>query len=90
MQRVVDAAVKFRVAIEISSSFKLPRLPFLRVAKSAGAKFCFGSNGRYPAMGKLDYSVQMAKELALARSDVFVPAPEGQKAIQRRRPVARS
>jgi hypothetical protein len=26
-------------------------------------KFCFGSNGRYPAMGQLDYSVQMAKEL---------------------------
>lgn len=90
IHKVVETAVKFRVAIEISSSFKLPRLPFLRAAKSAGAKFCFGSNGRYPAMGKLDYSVQMAKELALTRSDIFVPAPEGQKAIQRRFPAARS
>jgi histidinol phosphatase-like PHP family hydrolase len=90
MQKVIEAAVKFRVAIEISSSFKLPRLPFLRAAKAAGAKFCFGSNGRYPAMGKLDYSVQMAKELALTRPDIFTPAPDGQKAVQRRLPVTRS
>jgi len=90
MQEVIDAAVKFRVAIEISSSFRLPRLPFLRAAKAAGAKFCFGSNGRYPAMGKLDYSVQMAKELALTHSDIFVPAPDGQKAVQRRFPAKRS
>jgi len=89
MQKVVETAVKFRVAIEISSSFKLPRLPFLRVAKAAGAKFCFGSNGRYPAMGKLDYSVQMAKELALKRPDIFTPAPDGRKAVQRRFPAAR-
>lgn len=90
MRKVVDAAVKFQAAIEISSSFKLPRLPFLRAAKAAGAKFCFGSNGRYPAMGRLDYSMQMAKELALTRSDIFTPALDGQKAVQRRLPVTRS
>jgi histidinol phosphatase-like PHP family hydrolase len=84
MQKVLEAAVKFRVAIEISSSFKLPRLAFLRAAKAAGAKFCFGSNGRYPAMGQLDYSVQMAQELGLAHANIFAPAPDGQKAVQRR------
>lgn len=35
MNRVFEVAAKFRVAIEISSSFKLPRLPFLRVARTA-------------------------------------------------------
>ncbi len=90
MQKVIEAAVKFRVAIEISSSFKLPRLSFLRAARAAGAKFCFGSNGRYPAMGRLDYSVQMAKELGLKRPDIFTPAADGEKAIQRRLPAARS
>jgi hypothetical protein len=35
-------------------------------------------------MGQLDYSVQMAKELALKRADIFTPAPDGQKAVQRR------
>jgi histidinol phosphatase-like PHP family hydrolase len=85
MQKVIDAAVKYRVALEISGSYKLPRLPFLKLAKAAGVKFCFGSNGRYPNMGKLDHSLAMAKELGLKRSDLFMPAPDGQKAVQRRK-----
>jgi histidinol phosphatase-like PHP family hydrolase len=83
VQKVVDAAVKHRVALEISSSYKLPRLPFLKIAKAAGVKFSFGSNGRYPKMGLLDYSIATAKELGLKRSDMFMPAPDGQKAVQR-------
>ena len=65
IQKVVDAAVKYKVALEISSSFVLPKLRFLKIAKASGAKFTFGSNGRYPEMGKLEYSIQMAKELGL-------------------------
>jgi hypothetical protein len=77
MAKVIEAAVKRGAAIEISSSFKLPKMPFLKMAKAAGAKFTFGSNGRYPNMGKLEYSIQMAKELGLKRSDVFVPKTGG-------------
>ena len=84
VRKVADMAVKHRVAIEISSSFKLPKLSFLKVAKAAGVKFTFGSNGRYPNMGKLDYSIEMAKQLGLTASDMFVPAPDGQKTVQRR------
>ena len=61
MQKVLDAALKYGIAIEISSSYKLPRLAFLKQAKAAGVKFSFGSNGRYPNMGKLDYSIAMAQ-----------------------------
>jgi histidinol phosphatase-like PHP family hydrolase len=71
MEKVISAAIKQGVALEISSSYKLPKLPFLRMAKAAGAKFSFGSNGRYPKMGLLDYSIQMAKELGLKRDDMF-------------------
>jgi len=85
VQKVVDAAVKHGVALEISASYKLPRLPFLKQAKAAGVKFSFGSNGRYPKMGLLDYSIAMAKELGLKRADMFTPAPNGQKAVQRRK-----
>jgi histidinol phosphatase-like PHP family hydrolase len=85
MKKVIDAAVKYQVALEISASYKLPRMPFLKMAKESGAKFSFGSNGRYPNMGKLDYSIQMAKELGLKASDIFTPAPDGQKAVQRRK-----
>ena len=85
VKRVLDAAVKHQVAIEISSSFKLPKPSFLKQAKAAGVKFTFGSNGRYPNMGKLDYSLEMAKAIGLQKSDLFTPAPPGQRAVERRK-----
>jgi histidinol phosphatase-like PHP family hydrolase len=85
MKKVINAALEYGIALEISSSYKLPRLPFLTLAKAAGAKFSFGSNGRYPNMGKLDYSLQMAKELDLKPTDMFAPAADGRKAVQRRK-----
>jgi histidinol phosphatase-like PHP family hydrolase len=83
--KVARAAVQHQVALEISAGYKLPKPAFLKVAKEAGVKFSFGSNGRYPKMGKLDYSFEMAKELGLTRADVFTPAPKGQRAVERRK-----
>jgi len=77
MKKFIDAAVKNKVALEISSKYELPKIGFLRVAREAGVKFTFGSNGRYPNMGKLDYSVKMAKELGLKKVDMFVPSASG-------------
>ena len=74
VRRVVAAAAKHGVAIEISSSLKLPKPYFLEIAKDAGAKFTFGSNGRYPNMGKLDYSIETARQLKLTAADMFLPA----------------
>jgi histidinol phosphatase-like PHP family hydrolase len=82
--RVVEAAVQYGIAIEISSGFELPKRAWLEQAKAAGVKFTFGSNGRYPKMGLLDYSLNMARELGLTHADLFTPAPDGQKAVQRR------
>lgn len=84
IQKVVDAAVKYQVALEISSGFELPKLHFLQLAKRAGVKFTFGSNGRYPKMGLLDYSVRLAKELGLTAKDMFVPGPPETRAVYRR------
>ncbi|MFO0893087.1 MAG: hypothetical protein U0790_28610 [Isosphaeraceae bacterium] len=83
--KVVDAALRHEIAVEISASYKLPRLAFLRQAKEAGAKFSFGSNGRYPNMGKLEYSLAMAEALQLQPTDLFQPGVEGKKAVQRRK-----
>jgi hypothetical protein len=85
VKRVVEAAVAHDVALEISAGYKLPSLSFLRTAKALGAKFSFGSNGRFPNMGKLDYALEMATALKLTEKDLFVPAPDGQKAVQRRK-----
>jgi len=85
MKRIIDAAVKNNVAIEIAAWAKLPRLPFLKLAKAAGAKFSFASNGRGQNAGKLDYSLQMARELGLKREDIFTIAPAGKKPIEIRK-----
>ena len=85
MQRVVEAMRRHGVAMEISSGYRLPKRPFLEMAKAAGVRFSFGSNGRYPNMGKLEYSLAMARELGLTKADLFTPAADGQKAVQRRR-----
>ena len=82
-RKLIDAVVEQKAAIEISSGFRLPRLPMLRMAKEAGVKFCFGTNGRYPNMGLLDYSIEMGKQLGLKRDDMFLPAPAGRKAVDR-------
>jgi histidinol phosphatase-like PHP family hydrolase len=85
MKKVIDAALKYGVALEISSHYDLPKLPFLKLAKASGAKFSFGSNGRYPNMGKLGYCLEMARQLDLKPADMFSPAPNRRKAFQRRK-----
>ncbi len=82
MKRVIDAAVRCHVAIEINSSFRLPRPAFLKMAKAAGAKFSFGSNGRGDGVGRIEWSIRAAKELGLTRADLFAPAPPGKKPVQ--------
>ena len=74
IRKVVNAAVKHQVALEINSKLKLPKRYFLEIAKAAGVKLTFGSNGRYPEMGKIEYSLQMAQELGLRKEDMFTPA----------------
>jgi hypothetical protein len=36
-------------------------------------------------VGKLDYCLEMVKELGLTRKDIFTSAPPGKKPIQRRK-----
>ena len=85
MKRVIDAAVRCHVAIEINSSFRLPRPAFLKMAKAAGAKFSFGSNGRGDGVGRIEWSIRAARDLGLTRADLFTPAPPGKKPVQVRR-----
>lgn len=83
MTRIIESAVKNHVALEISGSFNVPRLPFVKMAKDAGAQFTFGSNGRYPKMGQLDYAVQLAAEAGLTAAHMFVPDGHGPKGARR-------
>jgi len=86
MDRVIAAAVRNGVAIEINSRFRLPSERFIRKAKAAGAKFSFGTNnGGADDLGQLAYSRLMARRCGLTKNDMFVPRPEGGKAVQRKR-----
>ena len=83
--RIIRAAVKNHVALEINTRFRLPGLKFLQQAKAAGAKFSFGSNILGPGVGDLSYGREMVKELGLQASDLFVPARPGRKPIEIRK-----
>lgn len=86
MDRVIAAAVKNGVAIEINAKFRLPSESFIRRAKAAGATFsCGTNNGGKDDLGTLEYSRQMIARCGLTQKDLFTPKPEGQKAIQRKK-----
>lgn len=74
MQRVIEAAVRRGVAIEINDRFRLPSADFVRRAKQAGAKFSFGTNnGGKDDLGQLDYCVAIVRECGLEWQDMWVP-----------------
>jgi hypothetical protein len=74
MDRVIQAAVKNRVAIEINAHFKIPNATFIKRAKAAGARFSIGSNRHVEGIGEIDYCLQMARECKLTAKDIFVPS----------------
>jgi histidinol phosphatase-like PHP family hydrolase len=85
MDRVIQAAVKNGVAIEINARYRLPSEKFIKRAKAAGATFSFGTNnGGRNDLGDLAYSRLMAVRCGLMAADMFVPKPDGQKPIQKK------
>jgi histidinol phosphatase-like PHP family hydrolase len=72
--KIIRAAVENDVAIEINSTYRIPRMTFLKRAKAAGAKFAFGANSHNANDTRdIDYCIKAAKELRLTREDMFVP-----------------
>ena len=85
MDRVINAAVKNDVAIEINARRRIPSPTFLKRAKRAGATFAFGTNnGSKDDLGNLEYCRETIVECGLTPEDLFVPKPDGHKAIQRK------
>jgi len=83
-KRVIEAAVRNSVAIEINNRYKLPSPSFIAMAKAAGAKFTFGTNNAgSDDLGRCEYGLRMVQECNLVWQDFFVPL-EGSKAIERK------
>jgi hypothetical protein len=83
MMKVIEAAVKNDVAIEINARFMIPSARFIKLAKKAGAKFALGTNNGGKDLGNLEYCRRMIRECGLTESDFFKPRPAGKRAIDR-------
>ncbi|MHC4640497.1 MAG: family 16 glycoside hydrolase [Planctomycetota bacterium] len=83
MMKVIEAAVKNNVAIEINARFKIPSAKFIKLAKKAGAKFAPGTNNGGKDLGNLEYCRRLIRECKLKESDFFRPRPTGKRAIDR-------
>ena len=84
MQKIIDAAVKKDIAIEINEPAKVPKIKSVKMARKAGAKFTFGNDSRSDRAGKFEYCFQIAKQGGLTKKDMFVLKPDGKKAIKRK------
>jgi len=84
MDRVVAVLAENGVAMEINARYRLPSETFIRKAKAAGVKFAFGTNNGGKDLGQLAYSRMIARRCGLTKKDMFMPKPDGQKAIQRK------
>jgi len=85
MQKVIGAAAKNNVAIEINNRYKLPSATFIKAAKAGGCKFSFGTNNTGPGdLGRCEYGLKMVDECRLAWQDFFVPGSWYPKAIERK------
>jgi histidinol phosphatase-like PHP family hydrolase len=85
MRPIITALKQTRTAVEIDSAYQIPRMPFLKMAKSAGLKFSFGSNSGSGPVRAMDFCTDTAKELDLSAKDMFVPTPKSLKPIYRRK-----
>ncbi len=83
--RVIEAAARNGVAIEISNRLRLPKAAFIKQAKLSGVKFTFGSNNVDRNFGRSEYGLQMIEECGLTPQDFWMPKPDGQKPVQRRK-----
>ncbi|MGA2144319.1 MAG: family 16 glycoside hydrolase [Bryobacteraceae bacterium] len=85
IEKVVTAAAKNNVAIELNNRYKIPSVAVVRAAKAAGCKFSFGSNNSGPKdLLRSEYGIRMVEECKLTWQDFFVPGAWCPKAIERK------
>lgn len=80
-QRVIDAAVKNNVAIEINSRYELPKADFIKAAKKAGLKFTIGTNNVGQEIISNEYGFRMIRECGLTWQDMWMPRPPAERKV---------
>ncbi len=84
-QRVIEAAARNQVAIELNNRYKIPSASFVLAAKAAGCKFTLGSNNHTSEdLTRSEYGLRMIDECKLVWQDFFVPGQWAPRAIERK------
>jgi len=73
MNKVIDAAKKNNIAIEINNRYKIPSETFIRRAKEAGIKFTIGTNNKDTNFTGAVYAREIIKKCNLTEKDFFLP-----------------
>jgi histidinol phosphatase-like PHP family hydrolase len=71
MRMIIDLAKARNIALEIAENVRVPSLKFIHMAKDAGIKFTFGTNGRNHNAGNFHYCIEMAQAAGLTQDDMF-------------------
>jgi histidinol phosphatase-like PHP family hydrolase len=85
MKKIVAAAAKYKVAIELNEAYRLPGTAFIKLAREAGLQFSFGSNQHNDKIGQMDYATEVIRTFDLKPSEIWKPAPFGRKPVQLRK-----
>ncbi len=73
MDRVIKAAKKNNIAIEINNRYRIPSATFISRAKKAGLKFTIGTNNMDSNFSRADYAVEMINKCGLTEKDFYLP-----------------
>lgn len=72
MDRVIQAAQKNKIAIEINNRYRIPSAAFITRAKKAGVKFTIGTNN-LDANFSEDYALEIINKCGLSEKDFYLP-----------------
>jgi len=73
MKQIIQAANENRVALEINARSGLPHDRFIRIAKSMGAKFTFGTNNFKDGPIDMSRCFEAIDRYRLAKDDIYLP-----------------
>ncbi|MCU0456568.1 MAG: hypothetical protein MUE74_09725 [Bacteroidales bacterium] len=73
MDKVIEAAKKNNIAIEINNRYRIPSYEFLKRAKEAGVKFTVGTNNADENFTGAEYAREIIKKLKLKQDDFYLP-----------------
>ena len=74
VDKVLDVLQANGIALEISARYQIPSERIVRKAKERGIKFTFGTNNADANFGRLEYSLDMARQCGFDADDMWFPS----------------